>query len=243
MEFFAMESKFVMEMEIVLALGILVREDLYVMELAMNQQRIVLVHMEQIVTMEIGVMEQIFVMQVEIAFTMEIHVHLEVNVAITAMKLQRIVIHHSIHPVVLITQKMAVSAMVYFYVIPKVSQYFSLKGAGDCVAYSEDSAGNDTGGWIVILSFVGIALGALILGVAIIVVVISCRRKRHNRFMELRNTEWNELEEVIVEEKLGSGNFGEVYRGTWRGTTLVALKKLKTEDEFKDFINEATILQ
>lgn len=32
-----------------------------------------------------------------------------------------------------------------------------------------------------------------------------------------------------MEEKLGSGNFGEVYRGSWKGTA-VALKKEKTQE-------------
>jgi hypothetical protein len=200
--------------------------------------------MEQIAMMEIGVMEEIFAMQVETAFTMEIHVHLEVNVVITAMKLQKIVIHHSIHPVVLITLEMTASAMVYFiFITGFLTFFFSLKGAGDCVAYSDDSAGNDTGGWIVMLSSIAIALGVLMLGVVIIVVVISCRRERKSRYIGLYNAEWNKLEDVIVEEILGSGNFGDVYRGTWSGTTQVALKKLKTEDEFKDFVNEASILQ
>lgn len=71
------------------------------------------------------------------------------------------------------------------------------------------------------------------------------------------------LSEVTRQHKLGSGNFGEVYKGTstvlwcflfleccmtascsgiWQGTA-VALKKLSVEDSDKHFFHEAGILQ
>jgi serine/threonine protein kinase len=42
---------------------------------------------------------------------------------------------------------------------------------------------------------------------------------------------------------LGSGNFGEVYRGKWQGTTEVALKKLKIKEQMEKFIKEVSVLQ
>ncbi len=50
-----------------------------------------------------------------------------------------------------------------------------------------------------------------------------------------------ELTGVKLQRKLGGGNFGEVFYGVWNGTP-VACKKLKTEEEFKEFIAEADLL-
>jgi len=54
------------------------------------------------------------------------------------------------------------------------------------------------------------------------------------------------LKSVVVEQKLGSGKYGEVYKGSWHGTTAVALKKLKDTSPdsavSKEFENEMTIL-
>ena len=50
------------------------------------------------------------------------------------------------------------------------------------------------------------------------------------------------LENVQIEKFIGSGSFGEVYRGLWNSVTPVALKKLKFTDRMKEFIDEATVL-
>jgi len=47
--------------------------------------------------------------------------------------------------------------------------------------------------------------------------------------------------EIVVSNLIGTGNFGEVYSGTWLGTE-VALKKLKDRAKMNDFYEEAQIL-
>ena len=54
---------------------------------------------------------------------------------------------------------------------------------------------------------------------------------------------WTIVENVELHESLGAGHFGIVYRGIWNGTTAVALKKLKSKEELKDFLQEASMLQ
>lgn len=49
-----------------------------------------------------------------------------------------------------------------------------------------------------------------------------------------------EITSVAVKQKLGAGNYGEVYYGEWNGTG-VALKKLK-DDEVEEFKREAVLL-
>lgn len=48
--------------------------------------------------------------------------------------------------------------------------------------------------------------------------------------------------DIVREEKLGSGNFGDVYRGKWNGLP-VALKSMKNEDHVADFGREAAVLE
>lgn len=42
---------------------------------------------------------------------------------------------------------------------------------------------------------------------------------------------------------IGSGSFGDVYRGVWKGTQEVALKKLKVDNKMEEFLQEASMLQ
>jgi len=52
-------------------------------------------------------------------------------------------------------------------------------------------------------------------------------------------------DEIHLEEKIGQGGFGVVYKGSWRGTT-VAVKKLLNDDmeepEYREFVREAEIM-
>lgn len=54
-------------------------------------------------------------------------------------------------------------------------------------------------------------------------------------------SKWETLEGIQIKELLGSGNFGEVYRGEWEGT-YVALKTVKDINLFNDFLREASII-
>ena len=51
-----------------------------------------------------------------------------------------------------------------------------------------------------------------------------------------------EVSDIEIKERLGGGQFGDVYRGVWQGTTAVALKKLKNIGQFESFVTEASML-
>lgn len=53
-----------------------------------------------------------------------------------------------------------------------------------------------------------------------------------------------DFSEIQLDKKIGSGSFGDVYRGTWRGS-LVAVKKLQrnlSQNEESDFLKEALLM-
>jgi serine/threonine protein kinase len=52
-----------------------------------------------------------------------------------------------------------------------------------------------------------------------------------------------ELSDVVVGRRLGGGNFGDVYAGTWLGNTPVALKKLKDQAQEREFLRESNTLK
>ena len=90
-----------------------------------------------------------------------------------------------------------------------------------------------------------------IVGCAIIVIVIAFfllrERKRKNSTLVSRNSISLEtrfqIKDIQIQNRLGGGNFGEVYRGLWKSITPVALKKLKDEEQLKEFEKEAEILK
>jgi len=51
-------------------------------------------------------------------------------------------------------------------------------------------------------------------------------------------TKIDELTNIKLGQKLGGGQFGEVYYGTWNGETAVALKKLKDSNQIESFMKE-----
>eukprot|EP01119_Soliformovum_irregulare_P009844 TRINITY_DN236_c0_g1_i31.p1 TRINITY_DN236_c0_g1~~TRINITY_DN236_c0_g1_i31.p1 ORF type:complete len:1303 (+),score=262.43 TRINITY_DN236_c0_g1_i31:316-3909(+) len=100
------------------------------------------------------------------------------------------------------------------------------------------SSANQTTKVIIIVCVIG---ALVFLGIVLVVVILIVRRshrfmwKRESR-VELALLKGN----VIVEKKIGEGQFGEVFRGTWDGNT-VAMKKMK-EDDAEDFVSEMATL-
>lgn len=92
----------------------------------------------------------------------------------------------------------------------------------------------------------GVVLGAVCIcatAVIIIVVLILRRRKSDGSPEGINMQPLNDLQDIVIQERLGGGHYGDVYRGTWLGTTAVALKKLKADEDFSSFSNEAAILK
>jgi len=51
------------------------------------------------------------------------------------------------------------------------------------------------------------------------------------------------LKNIVILDKLGGGNFGEVYKGKWKNSVDVALKKLKDIQQIQSFESEAIMLR
>ena len=68
-----------------------------------------------------------------------------------------------------------------------------------------------------------------------------CQRPRPST-SEIDTNEWEILRgDVMLCTKIGGGNFGEVYKGTWRGQVEVAIKKLNDGQGAEEFFKEADI--
>ena len=50
------------------------------------------------------------------------------------------------------------------------------------------------------------------------------------------------IEDIVVQERLGGGQFGDVYKAIMKGTIPVAVKMLKNAEAFEDFTNESKVL-
>jgi len=72
--------------------------------------------------------------------------------------------------------------------------------------------------------------------------VKKTRYKLDNIFLH-KSTKGIEIKNIVIRERLGGGNFGDVYRGIWMDTTEVALKKLKSVEHIEEFALEASTLQ
>jgi len=55
--------------------------------------------------------------------------------------------------------------------------------------------------------------------------------------------ETTRVDDIIIGERIGGGNFGDVYRGKWQSTVEVALKKLKKQDQVEEFVAETNMLR
>jgi serine/threonine protein kinase len=75
-------------------------------------------------------------------------------------------------------------------------------------------------------------------------IFLFMRRKRavkDTQSLGLNEMESDAITNVEIGERIGGGNFGDVYKGTWNRTP-VALKKLK-QDQMQDFVHELVTLK
>jgi hypothetical protein len=97
-----------------------------------------------------------------------------------------------------------------------------------------------------------VSAGVLVsVGVVVVIVVvwlvIRIRLRKHQRLL-LEHSHAMTMDDVIeisnveIEQALGAGNFGQVFKGKWAGN-LVALKKLKDMSKLKEFLDEAKLLK
>jgi len=95
-------------------------------------------------------------------------------------------------------------------------------------------------------------LALVIIVVAILFLLKHKRKRKSEQFADIslltsRKTKaigkYRKINAVQILEKIGGGNFGEVYYGKWNGTTEVALKQLKASEHFEEFVQEASMLQ
>lgn len=96
--------------------------------------------------------------------------------------------------------------------------------------------------WVVLV-VVPILSALLLLTFVVLLVFFIKRRKSQSNpgsSFPLQHIADDTLHNVTVEERLGGGNFGDVYRGTWQVTT-VALKKLT--DNSGSIDNEIKVLK
>src|SRR5690606_18344956 len=96
---------------------------------------------------------------------------------------------------------------------------------------------------------IGIAAVIILLGVAVFIAVWWRKTKQTNKGMEMYavgvdlSTSSGSITDIEIQQQIGGGNFGEVYRGLWQDTTVVALKKLKGIEQLKEFETEVNALK
>ena len=71
---------------------------------------------------------------------------------------------------------------------------------------------------------------------------ISLEKKNVRILVHSIQLENNDLEGIEIKERLGGGNFGDVYRGIWDGTAEIALEELKNSSQMESFEHEAYVL-
>jgi len=139
------------------------------------------------------------------------------------------------------------------------------KCTGTCISFAGCECGSKASSRLSAGAIAGIVIGVLIfvvmVGAAASVFLLKYKgklrfkqseRSSPGNFIEISSLPSNRTEEIgkytkiesiQMLESIGGGNFGEVYHGKWNGTTDVALKQLKANEHFKEFIQEAAMLQ
>jgi len=116
---------------------------------------------------------------------------------------------------------------------------------------SSISAGTIAGIVVALLVFIAIVV------VVVIVVLVKYKRKRQSDQIQTNSVEflslpqprtktagkYTKIDLVQFLEKIGVGNFGDVYHGKWNGTIDVALKQLKASEHFEKIFQEVSMLQ
>eukprot|EP01117_Protostelium_nocturnum_P010373 TRINITY_DN3731_c0_g1_i1.p1 TRINITY_DN3731_c0_g1~~TRINITY_DN3731_c0_g1_i1.p1 ORF type:complete len:1471 (-),score=432.14 TRINITY_DN3731_c0_g1_i1:79-4491(-) len=134
--------------------------------------------------------------------------------------------------------------------LPSPSNSTSLAASpSQAIIINSAAADNSTNVGVIVGVVVGCLVFTIVLAVVLIVVFRKKqqdeRRRRMKFSVELENL-WKDLilPEVQVGETIGSGHFGDVYRGFWNGT-VVALKSTKTGSDDKDvkWAEEIKLLQ
>lgn len=120
----------------------------------------------------------------------------------------------------------------------------TISGPGSSSCHAPDqlpsSSGISAGG------SVGIALAVIfVAGIAGAAIGFYLRRRTRQQVVkaDIELLETMKVDNIEVGERLGAGSNGEVFLGTWNGTTPVALKQLKSQEDLKTFAAEATLLQ
>ena len=70
-----------------------------------------------------------------------------------------------------------------------------------------------------------------------------CQRPRPT-IAEIPGDKWEIFrDDITLGTKVGAGNFGDVFKGTWRGQVEVAIKTIKDPRGGEEFFKEAEVLK
>lgn len=93
-----------------------------------------------------------------------------------------------------------------------------------------------------LFSIGGALLGAILLCIISLCILFYLRKKDKRSSVIYTDLSPKLIYGVVILDKIGDGNFGEVYKGLWQGVE-VALKKMNTPDQTEAFFEEALLLQ
>lgn len=109
--------------------------------------------------------------------------------------------------------------------------------SGQCIITSNSILQNTA-----ILSGIIVGIVGFILAISIIV-FITILKRRKMKYLSFEIPEDILLQHIELGEKLGEGNFGTVYKGTWNDSTDVVLKCLHNQNQLEELISEANLLR